>query len=112
MGATDIARQQVNVDRMHMLGATVVPVHAGSATLKDALNEAMRDWVANVPDTSSIIGTVAGPYPYPRMVRDFHSVVGREAPAQMLRASGVLSALVTACVWGGTTAYSILHALP
>ncbi len=110
MGATDIARQQVNVDRMHMLGATVVPVHAGSATLKDALNEAMRDWVANVADTFYIIGTVAGPDPYPRMVRDFNAVVGREARAQMLAGYGRLPDVVTACVGGGSNAIGIFHA--
>jgi len=110
MGATDIARQQVNVDRMHLLGATVVPVHAGSATLKDALNEAMRDWVANVADTFYIIGTVAGPDPYPRMVRDFNAVVGREARAQMLAGHGRLPDVVTACVGGGSNAIGIFHA--
>ncbi len=110
MGATDIARQQVNVDRMHMLGATVVPVHSGSATLKDALNEAMRDWVANVDDTFYIIGTVAGPDPYPRMVRDFNAVVGREARAQMLAEHGRLPDVVTACVGGGSNAIGIFHA--
>ena len=110
MGATDIARQQVNVDRMQLLGATVVPVHAGSATLKDALNEAMRDWVANVDDTFYIIGTVAGPDPYPRMVRDFNAVVGREARAQMLAEHGRLPDVVTACVGGGSNAIGIFHA--
>ena len=110
MGATDIARQQVNVDRMHLLGATVVPVHAGSATLKDALNEAMRDWVANVRDTFYIIGTVAGPDPYPRMVRDFNAVAGREARAQMLAGYGRLPDVVTACVGGGSNAIGIFHA--
>src|SRR3546814_7256570 len=83
MGATDIERQKINVYRMQLLGASVVPVTSGSATLKDALNEAMRDWVTHVRDTFYIIGTVAGPDPYPRMVRDFNAVVGREARAQM-----------------------------
>ena len=110
MGATDIARQQVNVDRMQLLGASVVPVHAGSATLKDALNEAMRDWVANVDDTFYIIGTVAGPDPYPRMVRDFNAVVGREARAQVLAGYGRLPDVVTACVGGGSNAIGIFHA--
>ncbi|MCJ0825031.1 tryptophan synthase subunit beta [Luteimonas sp. 50] len=110
MGATDIARQQVNVDRMQMLGATVVPVTSGSATLKDALNEAMRDWVGNVGDTFYIIGTVAGPDPYPRMVRDFNAVVGREARAQMLAEHGRLPDVVTACVGGGSNAIGIFHA--
>jgi tryptophan synthase beta chain len=110
MGATDIARQQVNVDRMQILGATVVPVTSGSATLKDALNEAMRDWVSNVGDTFYIIGTVAGPDPYPRMVRDFNAVVGREARAQMLAEHGRLPDVVTACVGGGSNAIGIFHA--
>ena len=98
MGATDIERQKINVYRMQLLGATVVPVTSGSATLKDALNEAMRDWVGNVRDTFYIIGTVAGPDPYPRMVRDFNAVVGREARAQMLAEHGRLPDAVTACV--------------
>ena len=110
MGATDIARQQVHVDRMHMLGASVVPVHSGSATLKDALNEAMRDWVANVDDTFYILGTVAGPDPYPRMVRDFNAVVGREARAQMLAEHGRLPDVVTACVGVGSNDIGIFHA--
>jgi tryptophan synthase beta chain len=84
MGATDIERQAINVYRMKLLGATVVPVTSGSKTLKDALNEAMRDWVTNVENTFYIIGTVAGPHPYPMLVRDFNAVVGREARAQML----------------------------
>src|SRR5690242_21724937 len=83
MGATDIGRQKINVYRMKLLGAEVVPVTSGSKTLKDALNEAMRDWVTNVADTFYIIGTVAGPHPYPMMVRDFNAIVGREARAQM-----------------------------
>ena len=110
MGATDIERQKINVYRMKLLGATVVPVTSGSATLKDALNEAMRDWVTNVHDTFYIIGTVAGPDPYPRMVRDFNSVVGREARAQMLADYGRLPDVVTACVGGGSNAIGIFHA--
>jgi len=110
MGATDIERQKINVYRMQLLGATVVPVTSGSATLKDALNEAMRDWVTNVRDTFYIIGTVAGPDPYPRMVRDFNAVVGREARAQMLAEHGRLPDAVTACVGGGSNAIGIFHA--
>jgi tryptophan synthase beta chain len=110
MGATDIERQKINVYRMKLLGATVVPVTSGSATLKDALNEAMRDWVTNVRDTFYIIGTVAGPDPYPRMVRDFNAVVGREARAQMLAEYGRLPDVVTACVGGGSNAIGIFHA--
>ena len=110
MGATDIERQKSNVHRMQLLGATVVPVTSGSATLKDALNEAMRDWVTNVQDTFYIIGTVAGPDPYPRMVRDFNSVVGREARQQMLAEYGRLPDAITACVGGGSNAIGIFHA--
>jgi tryptophan synthase beta chain len=110
MGSTDIARQKINVYRMQLLGATVVPVTSGSATLKDALNEAMRDWVTNIRDTFYIIGTVAGPDPYPRMVRDFNAVVGREARAQMLAEHGRLPDVVTACVGGGSNAIGIFHA--
>ena len=110
MGATDIERQKINVYRMKLLGAEVVPVTSGSATLKDALNEAMRDWVTNVADTFYIIGTVAGPDPYPRMVRDFNAVVGREARAQVLDQYGRLPDVVTACVGGGSNAIGIFHA--
>jgi len=110
MGATDIERQKINVYRMQLLGATVVPVTSGSATLKDALNEAMRDWVSNVDGTFYIIGTVAGPDPYPRMVRDFNAVVGREARAQMMAEHGRLPDVVTACVGGGSNAIGIFHA--
>ena len=110
MGATDIERQKINVYRMTLLGATVVPVTSGSATLKDALNEAMRDWVTNVEDTFYIIGTVAGPDPYPRMVRDFNAIVGREARAQMLAEYGRLPDAITACVGGGSNAIGIFHA--
>jgi tryptophan synthase beta chain len=110
MGATDIERQKINVYRMKLLGAKVVPVTSGSATLKDALNEAMRDWVTNVHDTFYIIGTVAGPDPYPRMVRDFNAIVGREARAQMLADYGRLPDVITACVGGGSNAIGIFHA--
>ncbi|QCO67925.1 tryptophan synthase subunit beta [Luteimonas yindakuii] len=110
MGATDIERQKINVYRMKLLGATVVPVTSGSATLKDALNEAMRDWVTNVAGTFYIIGTVAGPDPYPRMVRDFNAVAGREARAQMLEDYGRLPDAVTACVGGGSNAIGLFHA--
>ncbi len=110
MGATDIERQKINVYRMRLLGARVVPVTSGSATLKDALNEAMRDWVSNVRDTFYIIGTVAGPDPYPRMVRDFNAIVGREARAQMLAEYGRLPDAITACVGGGSNAIGLFHA--
>jgi len=110
MGATDIERQKINVYRMKLLGAQVVPVTSGSKTLKDALNEAMRDWVTNVADTFYIIGTVAGPHPYPQMVRDFNAVVGREAHAQMLEQFGRLPDVITACVGGGSNAIGLFHA--
>ena len=110
MGATDIERQKINVYRMTLLGAKVVPVTSGSATLKDALNEAMRDWVTNIHDTFYIIGTVAGPHPYPTMVRDFNAVVGREARAQMLAQYGRLPDAITACVGGGSNAIGLFHA--
>jgi tryptophan synthase beta chain len=110
MGATDIERQKINVYRMKLLGAEVVPVTSGSKTLKDALNEAMRDWVTNVADTFYIIGTVAGPHPYPQMVRDFNAVVGREARAQMLAQHGRLPDVITACVGGGSNAIGLFHA--
>ncbi len=110
MGATDIERQKINVYRMKLLGAEVVPVTSGSKTLKDALNEAMRDWVTNVADTFYIIGTVAGPHPYPLMVRDFNAIVGREARAQMLEQYGRLPDVLTACVGGGSNAIGLFHA--
>jgi tryptophan synthase beta chain len=110
MGAVDVERQAPNVFRMKLLGATVVPVHSGSKTLKDALNEAMRDWVTNVGDTFYIIGTVAGPHPYPQMVRDFNAVVGREARGQMLEEYGRLPDVITACVGGGSNAIGLFHA--
>ncbi|MFW6375524.1 MAG: tryptophan synthase subunit beta, partial [Guyparkeria sp.] len=109
MGADDIQRQAPNVFRMRLLGAKVVPVDSGTRTLKDALNEAMRDWVTNVDDTFYIIGTVAGPHPYPQMVRDFQSVIGREARAQMLEKTGELPDQVVACVGGGSNAIGIFH---
>ncbi len=110
MGAVDMQRQAINVFRMKLLGATVVPVTSGSQTLKDALNEAMRDWVSNVHDTFYIIGTVAGPHPYPLLVRDFNAVVGREARAQMLEDYGRLPDAITACVGGGSNAIGLFHA--
>ena len=110
MGAVDIERQKINVYRMKLLGAEVVPVTSGSKTLKDALNEAMRDWVTNVADTFYIIGTVAGPHPYPQMVRDFNAIVGREAREQMLEGYGRLPDAITACVGGGSNAIGLFHA--
>ena len=109
MGSEDIRRQRANVQRMKLLGATVVPVESGSKTLKDALNEAMRDWVANVSDTFYMIGTVAGPHPYPMMVRDFQSVIGRECLAQMAEDFGRQPDAVIACVGGGSNAMGIFH---
>ena len=110
MGATDVVRQAPNVFRMKLLGATVVPVESGSKTLKDALNEALRDWVTNVHDTFYIIGTVAGPHPYPTLVRDFNAVVGKESRAQMLAEYGALPEAVVACVGGGSNAIGMFHA--
>ncbi|WP_313952629.1 tryptophan synthase subunit beta [Accumulibacter sp.] len=109
MGSEDMQRQAANVYRMKLLGATVVPVTSGSRTLKDALNEAMRDWVAQVSDTFYIIGTVAGPHPYPMMVRDFQSVIGRESIAQMQEQCGRQPDAVIACVGGGSNAMGIFH---
>lgn len=109
MGSEDIRRQAANVYRMKLLGATVVPVESGSKTLKDALNEAMRDWVTNVSSTFYIIGTVAGPHPYPMMVRDFQSVIGREAIGQMEEHSGRQPDAVIACVGGGSNAMGIFY---
>jgi tryptophan synthase beta chain len=109
MGEVDVARQEANVYRMRLLGARVVSVTSGSRTLKDALNEAMRDWVTNIDDTFYIIGTVAGPHPYPAMVRDFQAVIGREARAQMLERSGRLPDVVMACVGGGSNAIGLFY---
>ena len=109
MGATDVARQAPNVFRMKLLGAEVVPVTSGAATLKDAMNEALRDWVANVHDTFYIIGTAAGPHPYPELVRDFQSVIGKEARAQMLARTGRLPDLLVAAIGGGSNAIGLFH---
>ena len=109
MGSEDVRRQAQNVYRMKLLGASVVPVESGTKTLKDALNEAMRDWVANVDDTFYIIGTVAGPHPYPEMVRDFQTVIGREARAQILETAGRLPDALIACVGGGSNAIGLFH---
>ena len=109
MGDVDIHRQAINVFRMRLLGAEVSAVTSGSATLKDALNEAMRDWVTNVDDTFYIIGTVAGPHPYPEMVRDFNAVVGREARRQMLQLTDCLPDVLVACVGGGSNAMGLFH---
>ena len=109
MGEVDIQRQSANVYRMKLLGATVVPVTSGSATLKDALNEAMRDWVTNIDDTFYIIGTVAGPHPYPSMVRDFQTIIGREAREQIQQHEGRLPDALIACVGGGSNAIGLFH---
>lgn len=109
MGADDVIRQAPNVARMKMLGATVIGVESGSRTLKDALNEAMRDWVTNVDDTFYIIGTVAGPHPYPGMVRDFQAIIGREAKQQSLVQEGKLPDVLIACVGGGSNAIGLFH---
>jgi tryptophan synthase beta chain len=110
MGEEDMRRQQLNVYRMHLMGATVVPVLSGTRTLKDATSEAIRDWVTNVADSYYIIGSVVGPAPYPRMVRDFQAVIGREARSQMLDSTGRLPTAVVACVGGGSNAMGIFHA--
>ena len=109
MGAVDVERQKPNVFRMKLLGAEVIPVTTGAGTLKDAMNEAMRDWVANVADTYFLVGTVAGPHPYPAMVRDFQSVIGNEARAQLHEAEGRLPDVVVASVGGGSNAMGIFH---
>ncbi|MFQ5470485.1 MAG: tryptophan synthase subunit beta [Gammaproteobacteria bacterium] len=109
MGAEDIQRQAINVYRMRLLGAQVVSVESGSRTLKDALNEAMRDWVTNVDSTFYIIGTVAGPHPYPAMVRDFQSIIGREAKVQILAQAGRLADAIVACVGGGSNAIGLFY---
>ncbi len=110
MGEVDTERQALNVARMRLLGAEVHAVKTGSRTLKDAINDAMRDWVANVENTHYLLGTVAGPHPFPLIVRDFHSVIGTEARAQMLELTGSLPTAVTACVGGGSNAMGIFHA--
>ena len=110
MGAEDVARQKLNVFRMKLLGAEVVPVTVGTATLKDAMNEAMRDWVTNVADTYYCIGSVAGPHPYPTLVRELQSVIGTEARAQILAATGRLPDACVACVGGGSNAMGLFHA--
>ena len=110
MGEVDTERQALNVARMQLLGATVVPVKTGSRTLKDAINEALRDWVANVDDTHYLLGTVAGPHPFPTMVRDFHSIIGIEARQQMLDEYGFLPTALAACVGGGSNAIGLFHA--
>jgi tryptophan synthase beta chain len=110
MGEIDTERQALNVARMKLLGAQVVPVTTGSRTLKDAINEALRDWVANVDTTHYLLGTVAGPHPFPTMVRDFHSVIGNEAREQMLQLTGKLPDVVAACIGGGSNAIGIFHA--
>ena len=110
MGEEDTRRQALNVARMRLLGAEVIPVTTGSRTLKDAINEAMRDWVANVDPTHYLLGTVAGPHPFPAMVRDFHRVIGVEARAQILDLTGRLPDAVAACVGGGSNAIGIFHA--
>lgn len=109
MGSVDVARQSLNVYRMKLLGATVVPVESGSKTLKDALNEALRDWVTNVDNTFYIIGTVAGPHPYPAMVRDFQSIIGRESKEQCLEMTGRLPDALVACVGGGSNAIGLFY---
>ena len=109
MGDEDIKRQEANVYRMRLLGAQVVAVHSGSKTLKDALNEAMRDWVTNIDNTYYIIGTVAGPHPYPAMVRDFQTIIGRECRAQILEQAGRLPDALVACVGGGSNAIGLFH---
>ena len=109
MGTTDIERQQPNVFRMKLLGAEVIPVTSGTGTLKDAMNEALRDWVTNVDDTFYIIGTVAGPHPYPAMVRDFQAVIGHETRRQMLEKEGRLPDSLVACIGGGSNAMGLFH---
>jgi tryptophan synthase beta chain len=109
MGARDVERQSPNVFRMKLLGAEIVPVTSGAQTLKDAMNEALRDWVANVHDTFYIIGTAAGPHPYPELVRDFQSVIGKEARAQILSREGRLPDMLVACIGGGSNALGLFH---
>jgi len=110
MGEVDTKRQALNVARMQLLGAKVVPVTTGSKTLKDAINEALRDWVTNVSNTHYLLGTVAGPHPFPTMVRDFHSIIGKEAREQMIELIGSLPTVAAACVGGGSNAIGLFHA--
>ena len=110
MGKVDTERQALNVARMRILGAEVVAVEHGSATLKDAINEAMRDWVASVEDTHYVLGTVTGPHPFPTMVRRFHEVIGTEAREQVLAVAGRLPDVAVACVGGGSNAIGLFHA--
>lgn len=109
MGAKDIERQKPNVFRMKLLGAEVKPVESGSASLKNAINEAMRDWIADANDTYYLLGTVAGPHPYPKMIRDFHSIIGREAKEQILEAEGKLPDALIACIGGGSNAIGLFY---
>ena len=109
MGTTDIERQAPNVSRMNLLGAEIIPVTSGSSTLKDAMNDALRDWVANVDDTYYLIGTVAGPHPYPTMVRDFQSVIGKETRSQIFDKEGRLPDSLVACIGGGSNAIGLFH---
>ncbi|MEM9618272.1 MAG: tryptophan synthase subunit beta [Pseudomonadota bacterium] len=109
MGETDVERQKPNVFRMKLLGAEVIPVTSGRGTLKDAMNEALRDWVTNVDSTFYIIGTAAGPHPYPELVRDFQSVIGKEAKTQMMEAEGRLPDVIMACIGGGSNAIGLFH---
>src|SRR5207302_10056843 len=109
MGEIDIARQSLNVFRMKLLGAEVRPVNSGSRTLKDAINEAIRDWVTNVETTFYVLGSATGPHPYPRIVRDFQSIIGKEARQQILEQEGRLPDIILACVGGGSNAIGIFH---
>src|SRR6185503_8473708 len=109
MGETDVERQKPNVFRMKLLGAEIVPVSSGTGTLKDAMNEALRDWVTNVATTFYVIGTAAGPHPYPMLVRDFQSIIGREAKQQILEAEGRLPDALVACIGGGSNAIGLFH---
>ena len=109
MGAKDIERQKHNVFRMKLLGAEVKSVESGSASLKNAINEALKDWAANIKDTYYLLGTVAGPHPYPEMIRDFHSVIGREAKEQILEAEGKLPDCLIACICGGSNSIGLFY---
>ena len=109
MGSKDIERQKPNVFRMKLLGATIIPVESGSKSLKDAMNEALRDWIKNVRDTFYIIGSTAGPHPYPKMVRDFQSVIGKEAREQILKVEKKLPDYLIACVGGGSNAMGLFY---